>query len=176
VLGLARDGLTRGTGALYAVGQIVIFVPEGSPLQPDGSLNDLRHALEGGRLRKFAIANPEHAPYGKRAEEALRHEGLWAAIQSRLVLGENVSQAAQFAVSGSTDGGIIAYSLVLSPRMARRGRYALIPEALHSPLRQRVVLLKNAGLAAERLYDFLRTVPAKSILERYGFVLPDSGG
>ena len=75
---------------------------------PTAELKDLAAALKDGRLQKFAIANPEHAPYGKRAEEALRHAGLWDAIRPQLVLGENISQAAQFATSGSAQGGIIA--------------------------------------------------------------------
>ena len=111
VFKLADAGKTLDRGELYALGRIVIIVPHGSTLKADGELKDLAAALDDGRLRKFAIANPEHAPYGKRAEEALKHAGLWQRIQDKLVLGENVSQAAQFAVSGSTQGGIIAYSL-----------------------------------------------------------------
>lgn len=169
---LARDGHTRGEGTLYAVGRLVIVMPHGSPLAADGSLADLRAGLEDGRVRKFAIANPEHAPYGRRAEEALRHAGLWERIQPQLVLGENVSQAAQFALSGSAQGGIVAYSLALAPEAARRGAFELIPEAWHAPLRQRMVLLEDAGPVAERFYAYLREPPAREIFRRYGFVLP----
>lgn len=172
VLDLARDGFTRDQGELYAVGRIVIIAPHGSPLKADGSLADLRAALADGRVTKFAIANPEHAPYGKRAEEALRHAGLWERIKPRLVLGENVSQAAQFATSGSTQGGIIAYSLALSPKVSALGAYALIPEAWHQPLRQRMVLTKKAGAAAERFLEFAQSPPARAIFKKYGFVLP----
>lgn len=172
VLDLARDGYARAPGALYGVGRIVILVPRGSPLRADGSLGDLRAALADGRLKKFAIANPEHAPYGQRAEEALRRQGLWDGIRDRLVLGENVSQAAQFATSGSTQGGIIAYSLALSPKVAALGEHALIPAEWHEPLRQRMALLKNAGPVAERFFRFAREPTARAILERYGFVLP----
>ncbi len=172
VLDLAREGFTRDEGTLYAVGRIVIIVPHGSPLMADGSLEDLAEALVDGRITRFAIANPEHAPYGKRAEEALRHRGLWDAMRPRLVLGENVSQAAQFATSGNAAGGIIAYSLALAPRVSALGSFALIPEGWHSPLRQRMVLLKSAGPAAERFHDYLRQPPARAILRTYGFVLP----
>jgi molybdate transport system substrate-binding protein len=172
VLELSSDGLIRDDGALYAVGRIVIIVPHGSPLEADGTLKDLRAALEDGRVQKFAIANPEHAPYGRRAEEALRHAGLWDAIEDRLVLGENVSQAAQFATSGSTEGGIIAYSLALSPKVSARGRFELIPAAWHAPLRQRMVLLKNAGSTAEQFFAFVQTPAARAIMRRYGFLLP----
>jgi molybdate transport system substrate-binding protein len=173
VLGLARDGFTRNDGTLYAVGRIVLMVPHGSPLQADGALDDLEQALADGRVRRFAIANPDHAPYGQRAEQALRHRGLWAAIEPRLVLGENVSQAAQFATSANAEGGIIAYSLALAPAVAALGAYALIPDEWHEPLHQRMVLLEGAGPVAEAFYAYLQQPAARSILARYGFVLPD---
>lgn len=176
VLALADDGFTRDRGDLYAIGRIALFVPDGSPLVADGSLADLRDALADGRLRKFAIANPDHAPYGRAAAEALRRAGLWAAIESHLVLGENVSQAAQFAASGSTEGGIIAYSLALSPKLAAQGRFALVPAAWHRPLRQRMVLLRRAGDTATRFRDYIRQPAARSILRKYGFALPGEGG
>ncbi|HWT30254.1 MAG TPA: molybdate ABC transporter substrate-binding protein [Propylenella sp.] len=169
---LAAAGLTDGEGDLYAVGRIVIVAPHGSPLKPDGTLTDLRAALADGRLQKFAIANPEHAPYGRRAEEALRHAGLWDQIQEKLVLGENVSQAAQFATSGDAEGGIIAYSLALSPKITAIADYALIPDEWHQPLRQRMVLLKGAGDPARRFYAFVASPAGRTILKRYGFVLP----
>jgi molybdate transport system substrate-binding protein len=171
-LDLAASDLTMGEGALYAVGRIVLFVPNGSPLKADGTLEDLARGLRDGRLRKFAVANPEHAPYGRRAEEALRHEGLWDQIEGKLVLGENVAQAAQFATSGAAEGGIIAYSLALSPEVSKLGRFALIPEKWHEPLRQRMILLKGAGPAAQRFYDYVQSAPARGILRRYGFILP----
>jgi molybdate transport system substrate-binding protein len=172
VLDLHRDGFARDEGALYALGRIVIFTPHGSPLEADEDLADLAAALAAGRITRFAIANPEHAPYGMRAEEALRHRGLWDAIAPKLVLGENVSQAAQFAATGNTQGGIIAYSLALAPPVAARGDFALIPENWHSPLRQRMALLDNAGPVAHRFYRYLQTPPARDILVRYGFALP----
>ena len=172
VLDLHRDGFTRDEGVVYAQGRIVIFAPHGSPLTPDGSLDGLAAALEAGRITRFAIANPDHAPYGRRAEEALRHRGLWDQIAPRLVLGENVSQAAQFAATGNAQGGIIAHSLALAPEVAQRGRFALIPQSWHAPLTQRMVLLKDAGAVAERFYRYLQSPPAQAILRRHGFALP----
>ena len=169
---LARDGFTRDEGSLYAVGRMVIITPHGSPLKADGSLDDLKAALADGRVIRFAIANPEHAPYGRRAEEALRYVGLWEAIRPKLVFGENVSQAAQFATSANAQGGIIAYSLALAPRVAALGRFDLIPENWHSPLRQRMALIKNAGPVAERFFEFVQQPPARAIFRKYGFVLP----
>ncbi len=169
VFQLAAAGKTLDRGRLYALGRIGLFVPQASPLLPDGELKDLAAALQDGRLKKFAIAHPEHAPYGARAKEALTHAGLWAAIEPRLVLGENVAQAAHFATSGSTQGGIVAHSLALAPALAARGRFALIQAAWHRPLRQRMVLMKNASPGARQFYDFLGTAAAREILARHGF-------
>jgi molybdate transport system substrate-binding protein len=172
VLDLAADGFAADQGELYAVGRIVIIAPNGSPLHADSELADLKAGLGDGRVRKFAIANPEHAPYGRRAEEALRHAGLWDAIADKLVLGENVAQAALFATTGGTDGGIFAYSLALSPSVSRLGTFALIPEAWHAPLRQRMVLLDDHGETAARFFAFMQGPRARTIMKRYGFVLP----
>lgn len=176
VMELARDGYARDEGALYALGRIALFVAHGSPLKADGTLEDLKAALGDGRLRKFAIANPEHAPYGKRAEEALRFRSVWEAIKDRLVLGENVSQAAQFAASLSTQGGVIAYSLALSPRLSAGGAHDLIPADWHAPMRQRMALLKGAGPLAQAFYAFLQSRPARAVFTRHGFVLPGEQG
>ena len=169
---LHAQGLTRGTGDLYAIGRLALFAPTGSPLVPDPRMDDLARRVASGQLGRFAIANPEHAPYGRAAEQALRARGVWTAVRPRLVLGENVAQAAQFASGGDTEGGLIAHSLVLSPELRRRGTFALIPDSMHAPLRQRMVLLQGATPAAERLYEYLRSPPSREILARYGFVLP----
>lgn len=169
---LHSQGLARDTGHLYGIGRIVLFAPTGAPLKPDPRLDDLARRLADGPFGRFAIANPEHAPYGRAAEQALRARGLWEALLPRLVLGENVAQAAQFASGGDTEGGIIAYSLALSPELRRRGTFALIPDSMHAPLRQRMVLLQGASPKAERLYDYLRSPPSREILARYGFLLP----
>lgn len=172
VLKLADAGRTEDRGHLYATGRIVLFAPHASPLQVDARLAGLKSASGAGHIKRFAIANPEHAPYGRAAEEALRKTGLWDALKPRLVLGENVSQAAQFASAGSTEGGIFAYSLALSPQIAKLGRYELIPEDLHAPLRQRMVLVKGAGETARAFYRHLQETAARAIFARYGFVLP----
>lgn len=172
---LAQAGLTRDGGVLYAIGRIVLIAPAGSPLAVDAQLKGLAARLNTGQLGRFAIANPTHAPYGRRAEEALRHAGLWDALQSKLVLGENVSQAAQFATSGGAEGGIVALSLAKSPQMTAIGRYALIPAAWHSPLKQRMVLLKHASPEAQAFYRYLQQAPARAVMRRYGFTLPGDG-
>ena len=169
---LAERGLTRDDGSLYAVGRIVLFAPNGSSLKVDAELLGLKAALGEGRISRFAIANPEHAPYGRAAREALIKVDLWSQVEGTLVLGENASQAAQFATAGSAQGGIIPLSLVLQPAVAKRGTWALLPERMHAPLRQRMVLLKDAGPAASEFYDYMQAASARAILERYGFVLP----
>jgi molybdate transport system substrate-binding protein len=169
---LADLRLTRGDGALYAVGRLVLFTPRGSPLQPDPQLQHLAARLASGESGRLAIANPEHAPYGRAAEQALRSLGLWEAVQPRLLVGENVAQAAQFASSGNADGGIVAYSLALAPTLRDRGTFALLPDTLHAPLRQRMVLLKRASPAAARFYDYLRSPASRAILRQFGFMLP----
>ncbi|MFC7409725.1 MULTISPECIES: molybdate ABC transporter substrate-binding protein [Hydrogenophaga] len=172
VFKLADAGLTTDRGRLYALGRIGLFVPKGSPVKADGELKDLARALKAGEVHKFAIANPDHAPYGARAREALQHAGLWNALQPRLVLGENISQATQFAASGATQGGVIAQSLALAPQMAAQGDFALIPATWHQPLAQRMVLLKNAPPAARAFYEHLATPAAQATLARYGFSRP----
>ncbi|GEL42892.1 MULTISPECIES: molybdate ABC transporter substrate-binding protein [Methylobacteriaceae] len=169
---LADAGRTLDRGTPYAEGRLVLFAPHGSALTPDDRFSDLRAALADGRVQRFAIANPEHAPYGVAAEQALAAQGLWTTVQPRLVLGENVAQAAQFATTGSAQGGIFAYSLALSPEVGKLGTYALIPAAWHQPLRQRMVLMRNAGDTAKAFYAYMQASPARAVLRRFGFVLP----
>lgn len=172
VFKLADAGKTLDRGRLYAYGRIGIKVPKGSLLKADGELKDLAAALKDGRLKKFAIASPDHAPYGMRAKEALQHAGLWQAIEPKLVIGENISQTAQFATSGSTEGGIIAYSLALAPQVAALGDFALIPESWHKRLAQRMVLMRDAPQAARDFYEYLSTPQAQAVMVKYGFAMP----
>ena len=176
VLELHRDGLTRDEGRDYLRGRLAIVVPHGSPLAADGSLRDLGAALEDGRLRRFAIANPEHAPYGIAAQQVLTHAGLWERIRPHLVLGENVGQAAQFAISGNSQGGIIGYELAIAQAIAARSSAAPIPREWHEPLRHRAVLLRSAGAAAQSFYEYLVTPTAVEIFERHGFEVPGATG
>jgi molybdate transport system substrate-binding protein len=172
---LADAGLARDRGTIYAQGRLVLFAPHGSPLVPDPALAGLKAALAAGAIRRFAIANPAVAPYGQRAVEALTHAGLWEAIEPRLVMGENIAQAAQFASSGSAEGGIIALSLALAPELAKRGRHAAIPAAWHKPLNQRMALMKTSGPTAEAFYRYLQTPAAQTVLERHGYTFPGRG-
>ncbi|HEX4916413.1 MAG TPA: molybdate ABC transporter substrate-binding protein [Limnobacter sp.] len=173
---LRTQGLAQGRVQEYARGRLVLMVPADSPLKPDGTLIDLKDALRDGRLKKLAIANPRLAPYGARAQEALEHAGLWAAIAPKLVLGENISQAAQFASTGAAQGGLVALSLALAPQLRTSTRHGLVPEAWHQPLAQGVVMLKSNKPAAQQLQRFLLSASSQSILKRYGYEVPNAGG
>ena len=127
--------------------------------------------LVEGKIRKFAIANPRHAPYGRAAREALTNLHLWDEIESSLVFGESASQATLFAVSGATQGAIIPHSLALNPSIAEQGSFRLIDENLHSPLRQRMVLLKNASDTARQFYNYLKTDAVRETMQKFGFTV-----
>lgn len=165
---LKAKGMAGSEVYRYAIGRIVLWSSSRNATKM--TLKDL---LTSGIL-KIAIANPKHAPYGKRAEEALKAAGLWAKVESKLVYGENVSQAAQFVQSGNAQVGIIALSLALNPQLAKQGGHALIPSNLHQPLEQGFMLTKRAAknASAQNFAKFMLSPEARNILTRYGFALP----
>lgn len=169
VFQLADAGLTQDRGSLYAVGRIALYVPEKSPLKLDPELRGLKE--QWASVTRFSIANPEHAPYGRAAYQALQKLGLWDMVQPKLVMGENISQATQFVATGAAQAGITALSLALAQEVGSLGRHVVLPANLHAPLRQRMVLLKNAGPAAMALYEYLQGAKAKAVLQKYGFAL-----
>jgi molybdate transport system substrate-binding protein len=169
---LTAAGLTRDAGAVYAAGRLVVFAPKGSPLTVDERLDGLARLAKAGRVSRFAIANPAIAPYGEAAAAVLRKRGLWDTIRPRLVLGDNIAQAAQFATTGNAVGGLIAYSLVLAPGFGDRGTYAVIPDADYPPLRQRMVLLKRASSTAAQFYDYVLSDAARAIFRKHGYAVP----
>jgi molybdate transport system substrate-binding protein len=169
---IAAAGLSRDSGVVYAIGRLVLFAPRNSPLAVDPELKGLARLLDSGGLTRFAIANPDVAPYGRAAEALLRKHGLLDRLRPALVLGDSVTQAAQFATTGNAVGGLIAYSILRAPRFSERGTYALIADGDHPPLRQRMVLLKRAGPVAERFHTFIQGPAARAILQRHGFALP----
>ncbi len=171
---LEAEGLAAPDSAyLYAVGKIVLWVRNDSRLDIGKGLA----ALRDPSIHKVAIANPQHAPYGRAGEEALRKAGVYDAIKDRLVLGENISQAAQFVESGNADAGILALSLVVSPGLKEKGRYWKIPENLYTPIQQGAVLVRASQnpQGARAFLEYIKTPAAAALLERYGFALPGSG-
>lgn len=165
---LKEAGLAASDVRPYATGRIVLW-----SAQTDASkltLADLTRA----DFPKIAIANPRHAPYGKRAEEALRASGVWEKIEPRLVYGENIAQTAQFVQSGNAQIGIIALSLALNPELADKGGYYLIPDSLHESLVQGFIITARAAEnpLARTFADSMDTIAARETMVRYGFVLP----
>ena len=169
---LTAAGLTRDAGAVYAVGRLVLFAPKGSPLTVDEKLDGLARLVKAGGVTRFAIANPAVAPYGEAAEAVLRTRGVWNAIRPRLVLGDTVAQAAQFAATGNAVGGLLAYSLVVAPDFGDRGTYAVIPDADYPALRQRMVLLKRASPTAAQFYEYILSDAARAIFRKHGYGVP----
>jgi molybdate transport system substrate-binding protein len=152
----------------YATGQLVVWVRSESPLD----LNTAGvQAVADPQVKKIAIANPEHAPYGRAAVAALKSLELYDKVSDRLVLGENVAQAAQFVESGAADVGLIAMSLAVAPTMKDKGRYLAVPADAYPALEQTGVILEAAGdaAAARRFCDFLASTAGQEILARFGF-------
>lgn len=169
-----REGKAGDSGRIYAYGRIVVFLPTSSPLSQAHFPEDFKAVVIKASHLRFAIANPELAPYGRAARQALEQTGLWSSLKPYLVYGENIAQAGQFSLSGATFGGIIAYSLAQTPSFRKAGHFQLIPAAWHSPLAQRMVLLKNATGTARTFYDYVQSDTARAIFERHGYSL-DAG-
>jgi molybdate transport system substrate-binding protein len=165
---LADTGLAdKLTLYRYAEGKLVLWVPNNSKL-------DLKQGIEillAPAVKKIAIANPAHAPYGRAAEQALKKAGVYERIQGKLVLGENISQTAQFVQTGNADIGIVAESLALSPTMQSAGRYVEVRAALYAPIEQGAIVLKGSRkqAAAKAFLDYLKQPAARTIMQKYGF-------
>lgn len=168
----ASNFVEPGTLYEYALGKIVIWTPADSPIQV---AEDKWNCLLDAHIQRIAIANPSLAPYGRAAVAALQKAGIYERVKAKLVYGENISQAAQFAQSGNAQAGIIAQSLALSPGM-KDGRAWEIPLSMHPPIEQGAIVLKGARnkAAALEFLNFVRGAVGKAILEKYGFASPAS--
>ena len=163
---LKDQGLTVGNIKTYGIGQIVLWSKKTDPNKE--RMNTLLEA----NIKKIATADPSHAPYGKRARESLQYYKLYDKIHDKLVLGENISQTAQFVTTGAADIGVVALSLALSPAMkSEGGKYYLIPEESHTPLEQAYTMLKHASgnSTAAKFYNFISSPAAIDVLKYYGF-------
>jgi molybdate transport system substrate-binding protein len=170
---LEAAGLTDpGTLLEYAVGHIVIWAPSDSEINTS---KDGWKSLLDQRVKKIAIANPEHAPYGRAALSAMKKAGIYEQVKDKLVYGENISQAAEFVQSGNAQAGIIALSLAVSPAM-KNGKRWEIPADSYPAIKQAAVVLKASKNkdAARRFLDFVRGPRGHEILHRYGFTVPTS--
>jgi molybdate transport system substrate-binding protein len=165
---LTKNGFAASEVTLYAIGRIVLWSASRDATQMT------LVSLADPKIARVAIANPKHAPYGKRAEEALRASGLWDKVEPKLVYGENITQAAQFVQSGNAQVGILALSIAMSPQLSSQGGYWLIPDTLHEPLEQGFIILKRAenSKLAKRFADYMISKEVRAVMIRYGFVLP----
>lgn len=167
---LYKNGLTVDKGSLYAIGRIVLLGKKGSPIQLATDKEALIQAIKAAK--KIAIANPDHAPYGRAAKEFLTNAGVWDLAQPKLVFGENISQATMFALTGSADFAISALSLASSPQIQTQSISVLIPDSLHKPLKQKMVLVKNNAASAKDFYQYLLEPKSKQVMARFGFSAP----
>lgn len=165
---LAKKGLTASDVIPYAVGRVVLWSNS-----MDATKMTLA-SLTDPKIAKIAIANPKHAPYGKRAEEALKASGMWDKVQSKLVFGENIAHTAQFVQTGNAQVGIIALSLALNPELSKKGGYYLIPDKLHQTLEQGYVITKRGAdkPLAKQFSLYMTSKETRRIMTKYGFVLP----
>ena len=165
---LAIKGFAASKVKPYAVGRIVLW-----SANLDASKMTLA-SLTDPKITRIAIANPKHAPYGKRAEEALRASGLWEKVEPKLVYGENIAHTAQFVQTGNAQVGVIALALAVNPELSRKGGYWLIPDQLHQPLEQGFIITRRAAgsALARRLADYMNTKVARAVMNRHGFMLP----
>lgn len=163
---LKEKGLTSSDVKIYGIGRIVIWSKKTDPNKT--KINSLLLP----QFNKIAIANPDHAPYGKKAVESMNYYKVYDKVKNKLVFGENIAQTAQFVQIGAADIGIIALSLALSPNMKKeKGKYYIIPDKSHQPLEQGYVILKNAAnnSNAVKFYNFIKTPTAVAILTNFGF-------
>jgi molybdate transport system substrate-binding protein len=168
---LARSGQAeRGSLSEYATGRLVLWTRNDSGIDVRGGLTMLGDA----RVRRIALANPEHAPYGRAAVAALRHEQLYERVRGKFVLGENISQAAQFAQSGGADVGLLALSLALTAALESSGTYVEIPESWYAPLEQAAVVLNSSRQKplARHFIEYLKKPGSVRILQSFGFAVP----
>lgn len=166
---LAKSGFAASEVRPYAFGRIVLW-----SATHDASKMTLA-SLTDAQISRIAIANPKHAPYGKRAQEALESVGLWDKLQSKFVYGENIAHTAQFAETGNAQVGIIALALAVNPQLAKKGGYWLIPDNLHEALEQGFIITKRAqqNKLAKQFADYMASKPARTVMVKYGFVLPN---
>lgn len=165
---LVKEGFAASAVVPYGIGRIVLWRVGA------GGERITLNALSDAKVMRIAIANPEHAPYGKRAREALIASGVWQQVQPKLVFGENIGQTAMFVQTGAADIGLIALSLALTPALSSRGSYALIPAGLHASLEQGFMITRRAaenGLA-KQFASYMSSPTVRAVMVRYGFALP----
>lgn len=168
---LQERQLADDESKIFGIGRLVLYIPEGSAVLPGSDLSTLISDTHSGQLKRLAIANPEYAPYGLIAKQALQNARVWETVMSSLVYGKSASQATQFALSGAVDAALIPYSLTLIPEVSNKGRFVLVSGSLYAPLKQRMVLMINASDAAREFYNYILGDEARMIFNRHGLGL-----
>lgn len=169
---LQKNGKTEGDSRVLVEGRLAIAAPQGSAVAVDAGLDGLKKALAAGTVKHVSIANPELAPYGKAAQEALTKAGLWDQVKPLLVQGENVGQAAQFITTGAAEVGLVAESLLVAPDVASKVQQAAVDPSAYKPIKQGASLLKGASDDAKAFYEYLKTDAATAVFEKTGFNVP----
>jgi molybdate transport system substrate-binding protein len=166
---IAQGGADAKTLTIFSIGRLVLWTT-----RADLDVSDPAVTVRNPAVRKIAVANPATAPYGRAAQQALEKLGAWSGAQPKIVIGENVTQAAQFVETGHADVGFVALSLVLSPKLKDRGRWAEVSATLYAPLEQGAIITARGAKnpAAARYLTFLGSPAARKILQDYGYALP----
>ena len=170
---LRQKGLTPDLGQVYAIGKLVLFIPERSRTNTSQELNKIIKQLVMNESLLIAIANPKLAPYGQAAKQVLGRFTQLHMLQKRLILGESVGQTAQFALTNSIDAAFLPHSLTIKNKIQSAGRSYLIPVDLYKPIKQRMVLLNHTSKPAQKFYDFLRSKKGRNIIAKHGYILPE---
>jgi molybdate transport system substrate-binding protein len=169
-LELFKRKMAVDEGKVYAVGKIALISKKTNGISLGSSKADLIKALK--QANKIAIAKPELAPYGKAAVDYLKAEGLWDLAKDKLVYGDNISIATMYVAAGAADIGFTSLSLALVPGIAKETQHLVLNPALYEPIKQRMVLIKNAPRDAVALYQFMQSPKAQSILQSFGYTIP----
>ena len=167
---LQQSGLTQDGGQRYAIGRLALISLQTHPLAKSASPEAALRAL--APADKLALANPQLAPYGLAAQQALQKIGVWSGLQKQVVLGENIGQATQYVLTGAAPLGFTAFALTLAPETAGQFKVWPVPPDWHAPLNQRMVLLKGASPQAQAFRDYLLGPQARALFLKHGYALP----
>lgn len=165
---LLANKLNSGAPFSFADGQLVLYAKHDAGIQLDLCLDGLKHYLQGNSPKKIAIANPQHAPYGRAAKRYMQQHKVWLMAEQHLIQAENASQLTQFTLTGDVALGFIPLSHALQPAIRRQGHYVTLPVILH----QQGILTKRATSSAEKFVDFLKSEIALQHFLQHGFVIP----
>ncbi len=175
---LKEKGLVVSKIKPYAFGRIGIWTRNDSKIDLSKGI----YVVLNPNVKKIAIANWKHAPYGQASKECLEYYHLFKKVKNKFVIGENISQTAQFTEIGAADIGFVAYSLAKGSKLKKEGKFYLLPEKCHKPIKQGMGILKHAKTntekykTAERFFNFIQTKKARKIMNKYGFILPNESG